>query len=289
MGAEQVEFTIEDDHPLRGAVRKLERARSHLETLHEPVERFREERPNRLSKEFVSEGKGKWLWIYYAEPEQLPPAEWSLAMGELLYNLQSALDHLVRQLACLKAPDSPPSNLTFPIFKNKTRFWRHRSGRRGYTAQSGGRRLGLFPRDARELVLDVQPYKRGNTAPLHPLWLLHELGNADKHKTLHVVSHVPADHEVEILRLEGAKLVDSGIHPQPFDCRAKVGWVRLAALDPSRPAADIKLQVRFAFEEAFAEGAAAGESAWDTLKATYNYVFEEVFAYRFMPYFDGRS
>jgi hypothetical protein len=283
-----VAVEVDDSHPLIGVARRINRARSHLKGLKEPIERFRENDPHRLSKEFESEGKGKWLWVYYAEPERLPPVEWSLPMGEALYNLQSALDHLAWQLACLKDPEDPPSDLTFPIFKNKSKFWRKGKGGLGFTQQSGAHRLSFFPDDARDLVLAVQPYQCGQRAPEHPLWVLHELGNADKHKTLHVVSHVPADHKVEIVKLEGARYVDSDIERQPFDSRSKIGWVRLAALDPDRPVADINLKVKFAFEEAFAEGAPIGTSAWDALKRIHNYVADDVVLGRFLPYFDAR-
>ena len=32
----------------------------------------------------------------------------------------------------------------------------------------------------------LQPYKRGRNALTHPLWVLHELTNADKHRTLNM-------------------------------------------------------------------------------------------------------
>src|SRR5205807_898863 len=100
-----------------------------------------------------------------------------------------------------------------------------------------------------------------------------------------VINHLPADQTVEVLKLEGARYVGAGVYSEPFDTRTKVGWVRLAALDPNRPSANIKLNMKFAFGEAFAEGPATGESAWDTLQRIYNYVAEEVFLRRFVPYF----
>jgi hypothetical protein len=285
-GAYREEWEIPDDHPLIGTVRKVNRAQAHLEALKEPIERFREERPNRLTKEFKSEGKGRYLYIYYAEPERLPPPEWSVEMGEVLYNLQSALDHLGYQLAARHSSPEEPDRPTFPIFKNKGKFWKKNEAG-GPREGSGGWKLARIPEDARDLVLEVQPYQCGDRSPYHPLWLLHELGNEDKHKTLHVVTHVAANHRVEVVEVEGAEVVDSGAFSEPFDSRAKVGWVRLAALDQEKPQGQVKLNVGFAFQEAFAVGPAAGQSAWDVLKGIHNYVTEEVLLRRFLPYFDS--
>jgi hypothetical protein len=94
-------------------------------------------------------------------PDLLP-----LLLGEFLYNLRSALDQLAWQLALLHTP-APHARTWFPIRLNAepARF-------KEDTKQ--------FSDSVRDVIESIQPYKHLQPAE-HPLWLLNELSNIDKH------------------------------------------------------------------------------------------------------------
>jgi len=109
---------------------------------------------------------------------------WSVMIGEIAHNLRSALDGLVCQLAIISAPGRDwrfckNQRTGFPIFlrgpksASRTRFMREKLHylRPAYITR----------------IEKLQPYKRGNGYRLSPLWLLHELNNADKHRLIPVV------------------------------------------------------------------------------------------------------
>ena len=61
----------------------------------------------------VSEDGSKQVWVYRGETPDAP-IEWSIILGEILYNLRSALDHLVWQLV-LANGQTPGRHNEFPI------------------------------------------------------------------------------------------------------------------------------------------------------------------------------
>lgn len=76
--------------------------------------------------------------------------------------------------------DPPPNegSSEFPI------FW----SRADYRRDGIPKIIGVCDH-AQAIIQDLQPYQRGDKqrAQLHPLWFLHKLHNADKHRLLHVV------------------------------------------------------------------------------------------------------
>lgn len=98
-----------------------------------------------------------------------PIDDWAVILGDVLHNLRSCLDHLAHQLAIAHKPDEdPPSGTEFPIFVDGEKF---RSRDRG-----GGlyKIRGLSP----EAIETLQPHD----TPQHPLWVLQQMSNADKHR-----------------------------------------------------------------------------------------------------------
>lgn len=109
----------------------------------------------------------------------------SLLIGDVVHNLRSALDHLAFQLALKATNGSPPNErrIQFPIEDGESTFRERCSAknRSGYIAD-------LDPGD-QTIIGEFQPcdrrysvYRAGLT--VHPLGLLRDLNDTDKHRLL---------------------------------------------------------------------------------------------------------
>lgn len=167
-------------HPLYGAFLKLKRADLHIRSLYNSVKTFIEGDPYGFTRE-VDPNPGKYLQvvIYRANILTNPPVvEWGTMIGDVIHNLRSALDHLVWQLAVLHsgpAPNplprrSPWRGVQFPIAYSAQAF---QSMQPIYLWGTDPKLLAEFER--------LQPYSTGQP-DRHPLWVLHELWNIDKHR-----------------------------------------------------------------------------------------------------------
>jgi hypothetical protein len=277
-----VGLTGSEPHALAGATLKLQRAYFHCQALNDAIQRVRRDYPNTPAVG-VQELDAQARQMVFAIKLDPPPTTWATLIGDALHNLRSSLDHLFWELIRRRnyGHDLPPgTRATFPIFKNRGRFWK--KGKDGdWSSRSGARSLLQIPADARRLILDVQPYKDGNGPEL---WRLHRLANDDKHQTLHygVQAIVQAAYGViaqQNVRL-GAFTPASGILPP--------GGRVIATLEFTETGenAYIEVEPEFGFVEAFAEGGpAGGEAISETLGEILEYVTNEVFAERFWPYF----
>ena len=271
-------------HALNGCRLKLERAIRHVEVLNLAIQGLREPGTDKLIRSFDLQ-TDEFVWSV-DEPD--PPATWATLMGDILHNFHSTLDHLAWQLAIRKnyGHDLPPeTRITFPIFKNRGRFWRKRSDNGKWTGLSGANTLLRFPGNARKHVLAVQPYKDGTASPQHPLWLLHALSNEDKHKTLHVVGSAIVDSELQVLEPLQDLQVD---HFTPTEGRLRglteIGRLKLTETGPNPKG---KLQPGFALAEAFGDRVpgAAGRYIGEVVNEIASYVIDTVFRAHFAPYF----
>lgn len=107
--------------------------------------------------------------------DKLPedPTRVPLLVGEALQNLRSALDHLVGELERRNGVDRD-SQFEFPIFWDAARY-----------KKESPKKVRGVPAAALAVIENSQPYHR--PAPSykdHPLWILHDLNNADKHRVL---------------------------------------------------------------------------------------------------------
>ncbi len=102
-------------------------------------------------------------------------------VGEHLHDLRSALDHLAWQLV-LKAGGKPTDKTGFPI--KDTDPGTDKKGRPRTPGVSGG-----VSAPARTLIRVAQPYQLGARYIEHPLWLLQQLWNIDKHRYVIAKGH----------------------------------------------------------------------------------------------------
>jgi hypothetical protein len=198
-----------------------------------------------------------------------PPPILGIIIGEIVHNLRSALD----QLACL-VPLVPgakrPQRASFPIFDRadpdpaKPKLSAFRRDYKG--------RIGNIVPEAYGIIESVQPYHSTGEAPWHPLALLEDLWNWDKHNAISVVAanfgvgNVPP-------KFPGGVLAPVG---PVYDCEVLARWPKggvTFASDNPEPYPDIHVTVEPAFGDS---GPARGLSLTATLPRIHNYVSQVV-------------
>ena len=133
------------------------------------------------------------------------PDEFSLLLGELLYQLRSALDACVYQATIYATGKNPPADenkLEFPLTFDASEF-----------PNLAKRRISALPQNVQDGVERVQPY---NTPTLPPeemvenlnrsLGILNDLARKDRHRKLHVVGAWPIKNLPEFALPEGVVL-----------------------------------------------------------------------------------
>jgi hypothetical protein len=158
-------------------VLKLERADDHLKTLIEEVRWWVQSDAYRISEEIDPKTD---LTTVYVEPVSQPPLKLSILMGDALHNLRGSLDHLALALAEANLGQRPSKEVEegsqFPIYSDPGRW-------------KGGheRRIGSAHPDAQAIIERLQPYQAGEQWESHPLWILRQLSDFDKHRRLPIV------------------------------------------------------------------------------------------------------
>lgn len=156
-----------DDDPLLGCRLKLQQAWRHLQVLDTEVKRI------------LDSDKAE------------PPLYLGVIVGDFLHNLRCELDHLIWQLVLLNGGE-PTRHHQFPISDTQADFEGHKQ-----------RRLaGLVPEQI-AAVEELQPYRIDEEARWHPLAVLRDLSNIDKHQRVHVSTTVGegGDREVAFTNL----------------------------------------------------------------------------------------
>jgi hypothetical protein len=152
---------------------KLTRAQHHLDILGQEITRWRDSKPYILTDEI--DPNTSWN-VVYLEPLYPLPDNIPLTVGDCLHNLRASLDHLVHALAFANKPsltDTEATETSFPIFRYSD----------GFHSRGKGRIRHVNPR-AQAIIDGLQPYRIGDNAVRHWLWLLEKLNNVDKHRRL---------------------------------------------------------------------------------------------------------
>lgn len=113
------------------------------------------------------------------------PERLSILIGDCVFNLRSALDHLAFALARAYTPSMSDKQLAgseFPIF-----------GPEEMTADTEKRKIGCVDPAACAAIKGLQPYNGKDAYLAHPLWQIHQLNRIDKHRTLTICRADPQD------------------------------------------------------------------------------------------------
>lgn len=117
-------------------------------------------------------------------------------LGDCIHNLRSALDHLICQLTLLDGGTMADCEQTqFPIA----------SKCEGQFESMANHRIPGLSKKHRAMVKRLQPYHRGDGAWKHPLAILADLSNADKHRLINPTHSVIKSDAGKVLdRLAGS-------------------------------------------------------------------------------------
>ena len=153
---------------LEGVNAKVQRAQDQIERLARDIEASCEDQRALFSEELRPD-VGDKIWIFRGETP-IVPIEYSIRLGEIVYNLRSALDQLVWQL--VHANYKAPSHLNeFPIFDDESRF-----------NEATKRKLKGVSQESSAKIKEMQPFSKNDK--WSPLKTLHSLCNIDKHRSV---------------------------------------------------------------------------------------------------------
>ena len=155
---------------LEGVNAKISRARECLQSLEKDIAAFCEYHRRRLVFEIEQE-----LVTIIGDNVPGLSIDYSIRVGEIAYNLRSALDHLVWQLV-IDNGCSPSRRNEFPIYDNNSE----------YEERAKGKLKGIHS-DHYEVIETFQPYHGPRGVGAH-LWMLRSICNIDKHRHLNVVA-----------------------------------------------------------------------------------------------------
>jgi hypothetical protein len=164
-------------HALDGFREKLSRAEKHLGAIAEALQASRYGDLRVVAKDDPNP-RFRAAVIRLPKPGLGP----SVIIGDFLYNVRSALDHLVWQLILANGAVPKERKNAFPISKTIERFREQ--------LDSFKRLKGVSPQGV-ALIDGLQPYRSGEPlCNLHPLWILSELAEIDKHRTLNLTTAI---------------------------------------------------------------------------------------------------
>jgi hypothetical protein len=158
-------------------LRKLQRGMVHAKLVKHRVNRFLEGKANGIATERDPENDELVLKAY--SRGEVPPSI-SVLTGECLYQFRSALHHVACHLAERNGKSiAADRNIEFPIRWQDTpndakgaRWWNER--------------IGKLCAQKQAVIKREQPFERTKHAPrTDPLWLLYELSDFDRHKSVH--------------------------------------------------------------------------------------------------------
>jgi hypothetical protein len=161
---------------------RILRAEVHRDAAAKAWNSFIDNDPFGVEVQVDDDGSGRIL-VRTTEP---PPNSIALEIGELLYQLRSALDACIYETACLNSGRRPPpdeSRLEFPICDTPQSF------------EIGRRKIRQLTSEQQKLIEAVQPYNalglESADVPYNfnrGLGMLNDWARKDRHRGLHVVA-----------------------------------------------------------------------------------------------------
>lgn len=183
---------------MAGIYAKVARANQHLDELVDLVNAHIQQHPMVLRSE-PEEGPAT---EYRLKVEGFIPPDFidiGVRIGEYAHQVRSALDNAAWHLAIQGSGKDPPPEVNrrkvaFPIFKDGKDF-----------ACFGGDMIASIDDRPQAVIEAAQPFNhRRNATELHPLRLLNEISNHDKHQVVAVMAAIPEsfqlNREIEVDR-----------------------------------------------------------------------------------------
>jgi len=251
---------------LTGINAKLDRADEHLVTLANETRAWVDSEPNRYTVEVDYEA-GTYCVRVALEKE--PPIKLSIVCGDFVHCLRSALDYLVCGLA-----EKVTRRSAFPIFHNRGDFAER------VTLPAKNNRPGpLTGLDLNGRVFayveHAQPYNGPHGVKHHPLWLLDELWNADKHRAILTMASSHAYGATLSVQGEGIEFIGQAayFYDKPLEDSAEVIRGQFKPITEGEP--KMQMQGELPLDVAFGEEGVTSESL-GTLRNAANEVVTNV-------------
>lgn len=225
---------------LDGAKLKAQRALEQIEEIRVAIEKF-----NQDAKYEIFCEKSENSTICRAKLITPLPTTLNVRIGEVLFNLRSALDLLAWALLSLIPPDQPkpnPRNVYFPVADSKDIY------------KGSEEKRKFFPPGALKLFDELKPYYPeegymsgkqvdGNEV----LWDLHRIHKDDKHRTLLMVVYRPTG--IDISDLAFNVPIEVGYAPDFENVETGVELFRTPETIEPLPASAVKIKAFVSFEE----------------------------------------
>ncbi|MGB7872198.1 MAG: hypothetical protein WBM01_28695 [Mycobacterium sp.] len=167
------------------ARRKLERAKFHADGLRAEIDAFREHSPHQFETKSLGNPRGQSDFRVILKVIQAPtiPHDWAVVTGDILTNVRAALDHAVFPHVRAHAPEVRPWKIQHPIEDTRGKF--------------EAKTAGWSSENVRKVIDEAQPYQFDDPSG-HPLRILRELVNIDKHRDLVVSTYAMDAFEVAL-------------------------------------------------------------------------------------------
>ncbi|MFD7011170.1 hypothetical protein [Rhodococcus jostii] len=195
-GAEHTDAVVKNRWVI-SAYRKLGWAKTRAEQLQASVNEYRALDP--INFDFKNSDHpfdpDRAVIKFYAAVEPPMPDWWGLAVGDVLVNLRSALDHAIIGHARTQSSgltERQERSLYFPILDEEAKW-------EGPSSNKGPARTlpGLIAPAVIDAIRSCQPFASTFPAAEHPLQALNTLVNVDKHREITVVAYAPHDLSVD--------------------------------------------------------------------------------------------
>ncbi|TDB96910.1 hypothetical protein [Actinomadura sp. 7K534] len=148
-----------------------------------------------------------WVeWVVTKTPAPLPLA-FSALLGDVIHNLRAALDYSTWAAVDDGIRETDPQGVAFPLYDQEAKFIK-------WTI----RKKDWYAKPTMDAIERAQPFK-ARASQLHPLAVLQQLSNVDKHRLLNVVEFAAFD------------LGPVGITPEPVVKRYGAATGRVEAGD----------------------------------------------------------
>lgn len=225
--------------PLEGARLKVSRVKEQLDLLLLDFSHFLQDDAYTVRQE-IDGNTGEHV-LFYECGEMRPPISWSVRIGEMLYDLRSALDHFVWELVCHDG-GKPGRHTEFPIIRNAERYFASKAG-------GGMSKLKGVGSAGHTFIEHLQPYHAGNgVKPLHPLYVLHRLSIIDKHRYLNLTCSLVKLGKIRLTPKRGGGSIQLNAFTNVrLEGRAEI--CRVGAFGP--PTMEVEMEFPHAIEIAF--------------------------------------
>ncbi|HUA75360.1 MAG TPA: hypothetical protein VL988_11430 [Solirubrobacteraceae bacterium] len=253
-----------DQEAEQGIREKLSRADEHLKRLADELRAFFDTEPHTYRTDADYEAGSYSVRI---EIKAKPPLAVSVTCGDFIHCLRCALEHLVGA----EVPHNTRKT-AFPLCKTKTEFFTDVMTPAWKSSQ--GPLTGLDPEGQLfAYIQSVQPYRGQHGHTHHPLWLLGDLSNADKHRAIFATATSHRQFQEPSLAFEGTDIEYTGQAELRYDKPLKDGdEVLSGCFRVTGPNPHVHVHGHFPIEVAFGEELVTSEgldqirkAVWQTL------------------------